>query len=331
MSFFGASVQKLNPSCGRGCKLKGVIIKEMSSNIVLAENFDATKVSFDQLKVLDNGSKMVYLNYESRPLMTQTARMTVPYGLNVFDKSGPVSYSVDLSFRGSEEDTKIGQFRSMMEQLDEALIDAGVKNSQAWFKMPNASREVISAFYTRSVKIATDREGKPKPYPPTFKVKLAKKNGVFETQFYDSQKRPYEGVTVEELLVKRSEVTALLKCGGVWISGTKFGLTWKAVQMRMDSLPEGIRGYAIQDDDDFQTQTRRGGGGGRSHTLTDDDDVVAAVMPRKATAAPTVVEEVEDEEELEEEDDVVEAPPPPRKTQAVGGPKKVVKRVAGAK
>jgi len=300
----------------------------MSSNIVLAENFDKTKVTFQDVKVLDNGSKMVYLNYDSRPLMTQTARMSVPYGLNVFDKSGPVSYSVDLSFRGAEEDEKVAHFKNMMESLDELLIDAGVKNSQAWFKMPNASREVIKAFYTRSVKVATDRDGKPKPYPPTFKVKLKKKNGVFETQFYDSQKRPYEGVTVEELMVKRAEVTALLKCGGVWISGTKFGLTWNSVQMRMDSLPEGIRGYSIQDDDDFQTQGRRGGR--TSQIDEEEDDVVSAVMPsRKATAQSSVEETTEVDDE--EEDDVVEAPPPPRKTQSTssaGGVKKVLKKTS---
>jgi len=197
---------------------KGVNKKEMSSNIVLPTQFDASKVAFDSPKILDSGGKMVYLNYDGRPLQTQTARMNIPYGLNVFDKSGPVSYSVDLSFRGAEEDTKMAEFKSMMEELDELLIDAGVKNAAAWFKMPNASREVISAFYTRSVKYSTDREGKPKPYPPTLKVKLKKKNGVFETQFYDAQKRSYEGVKVEELLVKRAETLALLKCVGVWIS-----------------------------------------------------------------------------------------------------------------
>lgn len=313
---------------------KGYKKHKMSSNIVQAATFDATKVSFDQPKILDSGGKMVYLNYDSRPLQIQTARMNVPYGLNVFDKSGPVSYSVDLSFRGGEEDPKMAEFKTMMEELDELLIDTGVKNAAAWFKMPNASREVISAFYTRSVKYSTDREGKPKPYPPTLKVKLAKKNGVFETQFYDAQKRSYEGVTVEELLVKRAETTALLKCGGVWISGTKFGLTWKAVQMRMDALPEGIRGYAIQDDDDFQVQGRRGGsrpapsGGRQMSSTVDDNDVVAAVMPRKAVAAAPVAEEVEEDEEAEEdEDDVVEAPPPPRKSAAGGaGAKKVVRK-----
>jgi hypothetical protein len=233
----------------------------------------------------------------------------------------------------------MAEFKSMMEELDELLIDAGVKNAAAWFKMPNASREVISAFYTRSVKYSTDREGKPKPYPPTLKVKLKKKNGVFETQFYDAQKRSYEGVTVEELLVKRAETVALLKCGGVWISGTKFGLSWNAVQMRMDSLPEGIRGYAIQDDDDFQTQgrrTQRTGGASRQTAVVEDEeeDVVEAVMPSRRTA--THVQQVEAEgEEEEEEDDVVEAPPPPRKAPAASvggsgaGAKKVVKRVGG--
>jgi hypothetical protein len=209
------------------------------------------------------------------------------------------------------------QFYDMLVSFDERLINAGVENSLPWFKMPNASREVIKAFYTSSIKISLDRDGKPKPYPPTFKVKLPKKkSGAFETEFYDAERRPYEGVTLEELLVKGASGVFLLQCTGLWFAGSKFGASWKAVQVKMTNVPNhGLgRGCAILDDE--------------------EESVMEAVMPPKRAAAATAPvkkalpppsDDNEDEEEdQEEEEEVVEAPPVPVKATA----KKVVKKTS---
>jgi hypothetical protein len=307
----------------------------MSSNIVPPASFDTTQITFRAPKILDSGGKQVYLDYEGRPLLTQTASMPLPYGLNTFDKAGPTTYSVDLSFRGMETDPKVKHFYDMMVAFDELLIEAGIKNSQAWFKMPNASREVIKAFYTPSVKVSLDKDGKPKPYPPTFKVKLPKKNGTFETSFYDAEKRPYEGVSVEELMVKGARGVFLVKCTGLWFAGSKYGASWKAVQVKLDSVPQsGLgRGCAILDDDDAPVVRRQASGGGRAAAPADEDedDVVEAVMPssRAPASAAAAAQEEEDEDE---EEDVVEAPPPPRRTAAPAasatGVRKVVKKTA---
>ena len=302
----------------------------MSSNIVSPTSFDVSEVTFRPAKVLESGGKFVTVDYSGRQLMTQTPSMVLPYGLNVFDKAGPTTYSADVSFRGVEENPRIKAFYDMLVAFDERLIEAGVENSLAWFKMPNASREVIKAFYTPSIKVSLDREGKPKPYPPTLKVKLPKKNGAFEALFYDSEKRPYEGVTVEELLVKGANATFLLKCTGLWFAGTKFGASWKAVQVKMDSVPSGLgRGCAIQDDDESHVTSRASKSSSRRAPVVhdeeeDEDDVVEAVMPppRRAAAAAAPAPTVEDEEEEEEE--VVEAPVVPKKVAAPV--KKVVKK-----
>jgi hypothetical protein len=50
--------------------------------------------------------------------------------------------------------------------------------------------------------------------------------------------------------VKGALVTTLIQCTSVWFAGSKFGLSWKAKQIRMDKVPESIRGYAFLDDDD---------------------------------------------------------------------------------
>lgn len=285
----------------------------MASNIVSPASFDVSELTFRAPKILDSGGKFVTLDYSGRKLMTQTPSMVLPYGLNVFDKAGPTTYSVDLSFRGVEEDPKVKQFYDMLVAFDERLVSAGVENSLPWFKMANASREVIKAFYTPSIKISLDREGKPKPYPPTLKVKLPKKNDTFEAQFYDAEKRPYEGVTVEELLTKGARGVFLLQCTGLWFAGSKFGASWKAVQVKMTSVPSnGLgRGCAIQDDEEGEDGVME---------AVMPPKRVAAAQPKKAAPAPQIVE---DEEQEEDEEEVVEAPAVPQKVSA---PKKVVRK-----
>ena len=301
----------------------------MSSNIVSPANFNASKLTFAEPKRMESGAKIVGLEYDGsrRGLITQTASMALPYGMNTYDKAGPVSYSVDLSFRGMEENPKVQTFHDMLIEFDRAIKEAAVKNSLSWFGKAY-SAAFIEEFYTPSVKIAIDRAtNKPKPYPPTMKVKLPKDNGVFKTQFYDANKQRLD-TPVEDFLIKGAHATFLVKCTGLWFAGQKFGASWKAEQGRVEYVPEtaASRGCAIMDD---------------------DDDVAAAPTPapRKPVNRFAAVADADDEEDVvdavmpaeeEEEDDVVEAPVvPSKKSVAAPAPapapvKKVIKRTTKA-
>jgi len=317
-------------------------INKMSSNIVPPASFDVTKLTFGDMKTLDSGAKLVDLSYDGRrSLLTQTASMPLPYGLNVFDKAGPVSYSVDVSFRGLEENPKVQAFHEMLTAFDAAVLEAAVKNSMAWLgKAPGSMkadtlREVVKSLYTPSIKIALDRDGKPKPYPPTLKIKLQQENGTFKTQFYDANKQRIENASVEDLLVRGAEGTFLIKCTGLWFAGGKFGASWKGEQARMESIPNRMRGCAILDDDEDEAvpvakpvAVKRAAPANRFAVADDDEeeDVVQAAMPAARTYATAAAPQVEDEEE----DDVVEAPPLPKKlAPGAAAPKKVVRKAPG--
>jgi hypothetical protein len=298
------------------------------------------------MKTLDSGGKIVGIEYDGRRnLLTQTASMRLPYGLNVFDKAGPVSYSVDVSFGGLEENPKVQAFHDMLTAFDEAVIESAMKNSLAWLgKNPAAMkadtlREVVKSNYTPSVKIALDRQtGKPKPYPPTLKIKLPQENGKFKTQFYDHDKQRIEDAAVEELLVRGAQCTFLIKCTGLWFAGGKFGASWKGEQVRMESVPARMRGCAIMDDDEEESApapaarapVKRAAPANRFAVADDDEegeeDVVQAAMPAARTYASAAAPAVEDDE-----DDVVEAVALPKKPAAgAAAPKKVVRKT-GAK
>lgn len=220
------------------------------SAVVAPSAFNTSKVTFSAVKLLESGGKQAYLNYEGRPLVMQVGPMTTPFGMSVYDKTTPVKYSVELNMRGYDDATnhpKVAAVYNALAALDEFMIDQGVKNSRAWFKA-DLTRDVVKAFYTPTVRFARDAEGNLKPYPPTLKIQLRQREGKFETTVYDDKKRPMTDIPMEDILVKGAELTTLTQCTGVWFAGSKYGLSWKALQIRADKLPETIRGFAFLDD-----------------------------------------------------------------------------------
>jgi hypothetical protein len=301
----------------------------MSSTILSPSDIDATKIEFGAVKVLDSGGKSVPIRYEGRNIMLETPSLSVPFGVNVFDKTLPAKYSVDLSLRGADENAEIGAFKDFFEAFDERMIDAGVENAAAWFKMAKPNREVIKAFYTPVIKMpGLDQNGVPKPYPPTVKLalrkRIAKKGGkaedgkearTFETAFYNGTERDdagqiaaFDGTTsLDNVIPKRAQVTTIMQCTGVWFAGGKFGTTWKAVQMRVDSQPEQIRGPAFRSD------------------APDIRAFVSKNVAKAAAAATDYEEDAEDEDNAE--DDVVAAVTAPAVKKAAPAPTPVASNV----
>ena len=290
----------------------------MSSPIVQPSAFSVSKVSISQPKVLESGGKLAYLNYgDARALVMQTPSLQSPFGMNVFDKNGPPKYSLDLALRGYQDNQKVKGIFDALTSLDEYMIDQGVKNSKLWFKA-DMKREVVEAFYTRTVKFGRDKEGNQTPYPPNIKLQLRKRRGgdEFETDFYDEKSKtdpnakPLKGIPIEEMLVKKVEVTALMQCTGVWFAGGKFGLSWKAVQVRLDSVPASLgRGPAFKADEDEEDDVPFQSSGA---AFTEP-----AEFSRPSAAAASAAAPADDEDEDEE----VAPAPVPKKTMTI---KKVV-------
>jgi len=295
------------------------------SSIVSPSSFSSSNVTVTAVKLLESGGKQAYVNYDSRPLVMQVGSLETPFGLSVFDKipGAAPKYSVELNLRGYDDPSgnpKIASIYSALNALDEFMIEQGVKNSKAWFRA-DLKADMVRMFYTPTLRFAKDAEGNLKPYPPTLKIQLRKRDGKFETAVYDDKKRPLTDVPLEDVLVKKAFLTALIQCTGVWFAGGKFGLSWKAIQIRADKIPDSIRGFAFLDDGEEAPR--------------------AAPAPRVSKAPPPAPsnqfaglddEEIDDEEALQpasqavdDEEAEAEAPlPVPKKTVI----KKVMKVVA---
>jgi hypothetical protein len=217
------------------------------------------------------------------------------------------------------------------------MIDQGVKNSKQWFKS-DLSRDVIKAFYTPMVRLAKDKEGNPKPYPPTIKLSLRQKRDSqeFDVQCYDDKRNQYKGIPLEELLVKGAQTTCLIQCTGVWFAGSKFGLSWKLVQALVTSLPQSSRSFTFVDEGDLGKPTASAAIEDADPSSDEEEEdeafsappskpaakpsVLAAVAPKAAPAPPPPADD--DDEEADDAEPV----PVPKKAATVVKKKIVAKK-----
>ena len=274
------------------------------------EEFNPDFVEFRQAKVLEHGGKIIGISYKGKPLRLQMPQMMLPYGVNVYQDPNNDSiqkYSVDFSFRGEEENERLAKFHSQVERFEEVLVQAACDNSMAWFKKKQ-DKSVIEAFFTPILKKSVDKEtgefdGK---YPDTIKVKLGLKGDEFECKAFDEGNNMIDE-PLDSLLVKGTRSTALIQPSFIWFAGGKFGVTVKALQMKV-KVPARLDKCVI-DDDEEDVEAFGGAGGDAS-----------ATMSAMGNSGAAFVDDDEDDMPAEEEHEEAPAPAPaaaqPRRRRA---------------
>jgi len=251
---------------------------------VLPSQFDVSKLAFSEIKALQSGAKSVNMSYAGGPLILQVSNVDLPYGLNADDKFGPVKYSVNLSLNGYDSKPKMKEIYDMLEAIDDRVMTECVEKN--WLRKPGMTQQILKQMklYKPTVKFSEDSNtGARKPYPPTVKAALRQRNGKFETTFYDTDKKEIKDVPIEDLIVKRMSVSALIECTGVWVSSVGSGLSWKLTQLKVVSRPDSLRGYGFQDDGEEAAPAPRVGAS------------TGAAPAAKASFAAAFDEEEEDE------------------------------------
>lgn len=187
------------------------------------------------------GGKVVYISGPNNArILLQTPTMSLPFGITPYDVNGEIqSYSIDLSFRGIENDPKLQDFLDKVRELDEFLIDTATENSEAWFGKKQ-SREMVAEFYRRLV------NDKNPEYPPFVKMKVsAGMNGEPNAQFYDEKK---ERVGID-YLSKGASVKVICEISSIWFVNKTFGASFRVSQAAVMNKPNRLQEYAFQDEE----------------------------------------------------------------------------------
>ena len=209
---------------------------------------NVSEIDYSDMRPFGDHAKIVYLSYKSKPIIVQTPKMSCPYGLSKFDGGETVKYSLDLSFRGREENVKIEKFYDLLSEIDDKVLTDSSKNSLLWFKKKTQSRDVSEALFSPSIRIATENGEPTDKYPPTFKSKIGHYDGKFKVLTFNDEKEPITD-ELPTVLSKGQSVQGIVKLGGIWFAGGKFGMTWELLQLKFTPRAT-ISDYSFVDDDD---------------------------------------------------------------------------------
>ncbi len=224
----------------------------MSANksIVLKVNDWATDaIRFTAPKINDKQGKSVSIisTQTGRGLHIQTPLMTT-WGISDFmDKETGVSdgkFSLSLTFpNGEYSNANTDAFLNKLKEFENTILNEAVKNSTLWFGKQKSRELVEDSFYpilkypkapspqNPQVKI-TDYTKSPSIGA---KVPFYEKDNRWNVEIYDTNGTMLfpcenEELTPAHFVPRLSSVACVLQCGGIWIGGKGWGVTWKLVQ-----------------------------------------------------------------------------------------------------
>jgi len=313
-------------------------------SVYLSKQVDVSKLKYSEVKQMKSGAKSVYINYGNEKLTIQTPPLYLPYGISPpysekekKDENNPIDKvvqgsSLDVSFRGMEDNEKIKQLHNKLKELENKIVDDAFENRELWFKDDfDNNKAFCKKLFSPIVKVDKDpNTGKELgKYPPTFKAKIPfdSKSDKCTMDCYDMQNNELDINDIYKSL-KGAKVVMIVQLTGLWMAGGKYGCSWKVCSCKFQ-LSQNVKVTFIKDsdgDDDDDVDEY------------DEDIVPDDVIPvnntvtekkktKKKEPEPEPEEEEEEEEEEEqEEEEEEEAPtvPEPEPEPEPPAPKKKV-------
>ena len=309
--------------------------KSDSAQIISGINMNPeTDTKYAKVKINNSGGKSVgILNAASGTVLHVQTPLMLTWGVNenTDKKTGEIqSYTMALQFPSDEYKTpQISKFFAAMQQFEAKIKRDAIANSKEWFGKA-MSAEVIGAIFTPMLYYSKNPQtGEPDlSKNPTLKVKLPFYDGEWKgIEIYDTENNTLfpgnsDGKTPKDIIIKGSDVSLIMTCGGLWFAGGAFGVTWRLFQAVLKPKAS-LRGkcHIVLDEDE---QKRITAPAKQQHAAShaDDDHV-----PSSSAAAAHEVD-VEDSDEEEQEPGLpvrqLSSAAPAPAAAAASAPKKIV-------
>jgi len=204
-------------------------------------DWSPSSVKFMPPKVNERGGKAINI------ISTQTNRslhistpMMMTWGIADFIGDNGESdgkFSISLNFPNEEyRKPATDQFLQKLKDFENKILDAAVNNYELW-RGGEMSREVCKHTFFPYLKYSKNKDTKKIDLtkPPSIRAKVPNYDGKWNVELYDTKENlifPCENknLTPSDFVPKLSQVACVLQCGGIWIGGKGWGLTWKLVQ-----------------------------------------------------------------------------------------------------
>lgn len=216
--------------------------KTASTPVVLnIDSWNPAMNKYMQPKLNKQGGKSITLisKQTNRSLHVSTPLMTT-WGIGDFVNEQGESdgkYSISLVFPNEDYSTKSSTaFLEKMKDFENQILEDAVANSELWWG-EKMSRELVKHTFFPFLKYAKMKDSKKidTTKPPHIKAKVPIWEGKWGVEIYDTRNNMLfpcenEDMTPMDFVPRLSNVACVIQCGGIWIGGKGWGLTWKLVQ-----------------------------------------------------------------------------------------------------
>lgn len=326
----------------------------MASNNVLTVsqwNPTETKMTLPKVNKSGQGKSINVISTKTNRALYLNTPLMMTWGISDFtDPNSGVpdeKYTMTLNFPTDNTNPQTNEFLQKLKDFENFIIDEAVKNSEAWWG-ETMSRDIVKHMFFPFLKYGKDKLTKKIDYtkPPSIRAKVPYYDGKWmNVEIYDTRGNklfPNDNGTTPDIIVQKlSSVACLLQCGGIWIGGKGWGLTWKLVQcilkpkesftimgkchIQLSAEDQNVIENQQIDDDNASVSSLSGSPPTLNTTIpiVDTTPVVAPVIAAVIPPQPPVVEN--SATHVEDSDDEKPAPVVAAPTPVV---KKVVKKAA---
>ena len=249
------------------------------AGLVKGKNIDTKKVTFAVPTPLDNGSRLVYVNYGGprQQFCVQTPWMDLAWGVNCYNEGAYPKYSCELSFKGMDNDPELQAFHDKLLALEEHIIQGGLSNGRSWLQLNEdlCIPAVVKSKFGPIVKPSKDKDtGKPDgKWPSTMKLKIPFRDDKFKCkvfhksgdQIFINGDEPAD--QIENIMVKGARVRCIIRCVGLWCT-SNFMCQWELQRCEIEVPDNNTVCAFLPDSDDEEVENT----GPRMLDDSDDED-----------------------------------------------------------
>lgn len=213
-----------------------------STPVVLSpSDWDINKLKFLPPRVNDMGGKAINLvSTQSNRSLHITTPLLMTWGISDYVNEHGESdgkFSITLNFPNDDySNDATNEFLQKMKDFENKVLDAAVENSEKWWGEA-MSREICKHTFFPFLKYRKNKDTKKLDYdsPPSIRAKVPKYGDKWNIELYDTEQNQIfpcddPDATPPDFVPKMSNIACVLQCGGIWIGGKGWGLTWKMVQ-----------------------------------------------------------------------------------------------------
>jgi len=215
----------------------------VAPKVLTSSVWDIRANKYTKPKVNDRGGKSItILSKQTTSFLNLATPMMMTWGISDFvdEKTGVPDGKFSLSLNFPNDDYRnpsTDEFLQKLKDFESQILADAVENSESWWGEPiNLTEAKFSFFPILKYSKIKDSKKIDTSKPPSIRIKVPFYDDKWgNLEIYDPKGTlifpnddPHS--TPACLIPKLSHVACVIQCGGIWIGGKGWGITWKLLQ-----------------------------------------------------------------------------------------------------